>query len=160
MFLDDLALGDPEGALDLAILEQRRLIGQVEHLTAVLTRDGALAQRRRVIALRQDGLRQLMVRIDMYLTEIAGGRLSPGGYERLNVAVAGQRRLDAVVGTLGDLVDLLVDQMDRPDAIGRVSMAIMHGVDAVMMTLGAAARSGTPTSAPCSPPWPATGAKS
>lgn len=141
-FLDDLALGDPEGALDLAILEQRRLIGQVEHLTAALTRDGALAQRRRVIALRQDGLRQLMFRIDLYLTEIAGGRLSPGGYERLNLAIAGQRRLDAVVGTLGDLVDLLVDQMDRTDAIGRVATAIMHGVDAVMMTLGAAARSG------------------
>ncbi|WP_372074123.1 Na/Pi symporter [Tistrella mobilis] len=140
-FLEDGMLRDPAGALDLAILEQRRLVAHLAHLSAIAADPGDPAAGRVAMAQRVDGLLTLHGRIAEVLRDLGAADISAAAYERLARAVANHQRLDGVIHGFAELAGTLIDRLTDPGVMGRVSRGMLDGIDAVVMTLAEVAQS-------------------
>lgn len=143
-FLEDGMLRDPAGALDLAILEQRRLVAHLAHLSAIAAGPGDVAAGMAAQAQRVDGLLTLHGRIAEVLRDLSAADLSATAYERLARAVANHQRIEGVIQTFAELAGTLIDRLGDPGVMGRVSRGMVDGIDAVVMTLAEVARSADP----------------
>ncbi|WP_372057037.1 Na/Pi symporter [Tistrella mobilis] len=143
-FLEDGMLRDPAGALDLAILEQRRLVAHLAHLSAIAAGPGDAAAGMAAQAQRVDGLLTLHGRIAEVLRDLSAADLSATAYERLARAVANHQRIEGVIQTFAELAGTLIDRLGDPGVMGRVSRGMVDGIDAVVMTLAEVARSADP----------------
>lgn len=140
-FIHDQALHDPTSAAELAILEQRRLIGFFTRYFEPL-RDPA---RQTTASRKLDTLHQafgvLSARILEFVEQVGASSSSTGLYERTNMLINVQRRLEGIEETLYELAGTV--QRTAPDTpLGELSETIVEAIDTVVLTLQEAVNTG------------------
>ncbi len=131
-YLYDLAVQEPETALDLAGLEQQRLASYLPRLIDIArgSPKDALAQ----IGRQQQIIAALGSAIDDFLARLGEGPISRSGYERLNAALSLERLLDGLAETLADLARAACAATSSP-ATARLTGNVIEGLDAVLSTV-------------------------
>jgi phosphate:Na+ symporter len=131
-YLYDQAVMEPETALDLVELEQRRLAGYLPRLLDIARDPSKPAGS--AIASRQQTIAALEAAIDEFLDRLGEVPISHAGYERLNQVLAVSRILDGLAETLGELVRAAAEAGPSP-ATRRLIDNVVEGLDAVLTTV-------------------------
>jgi len=131
-FIHEQAIREPEFALDLVRLEQRRLasfLPQRIDLARRRPKDGLVALDR-----QNQNFTMLAEEVHHFLRRLGTAPLSPTGYNRLNRMMNSQRLLDGLNQTLVDLAKTTL-RTDRSPQADTLADHIVEGLDAVVLTM-------------------------
>lgn len=140
-FIHDQALQDPTSAAELAILEQRRLIGFFTRYFEPLRDPARQSTAPRKLATLHQAFGTLSARIFEFVEQVGASSSSAALYERTNMLINVQRRLEGIDETLYELTSVV--QRTRPETpLGELSETIVEAIDTVMLTLQEAVNTG------------------
>lgn len=131
-YIQDQALGEPNTALDLAALEQQRLIKRLPRYIDIArtAQDEGNAN----LGILHSSYQLLSAQVTEFLQEI--GRTNPGSatYLRLNDFLNNQRVIQSAESTLHELT-LAIHSIASRSALARIATTLTESLDAVLLTL-------------------------
>ncbi|NBX37487.1 MAG: Na/Pi cotransporter family protein [Planctomycetes bacterium] len=125
------AAAEPDSGLDLAALEQRRLVSLLPRLLAIARDQPADAPAR--LRQRRESIAQLSSAIGEFLERLGERSLQPSAYERLHAASSKAELIDGIADTIAELASA-ASVSGRHDAAKRLSSSIVEGIDAMLLT--------------------------
>ncbi len=140
-YIHDHALSDPETALDLAVMEQKRLIAFLPRFMGALRSRSAKNSTLPELAALRGSFRTVADAVGDFLGGIGEANPAPATYERLNQAINRQGMMRLIEGSVWDLA-LTIDEGRKKPALGQFQESVVEAVDAVLLTAEDASGSG------------------
>lgn len=131
-FIHPQALQEPDSALDLARLEQRRLASYLPRYLDVARANGRDSAAR--VARLGHNYTTLAASVRDFLGSLREASFDPQGYRRLNRAISLQHLLDGMDETLAELANA-TREADRGPLAQRLISNVVEGIDAVLLTM-------------------------
>lgn len=133
-YIYDHAIVDTESALDLVVLEQRRLIGFFTRYFDALRREPNGGSAHGALVTLRNSFKTLSEQVHEFLDEL--GRTNPADatYERLNHLLNNQRLIQSIEDTLYDLATT-VDATGRRSSLGELASTVVEALDTTVLTL-------------------------
>lgn len=136
MFLHDLALEDPEGAIGLVEMEQGRLIGHLSDAFDVVRNEKPYS----AMVAQRDAFETLCRLLRETLTDISSQhRLADATYDRLNILMSRQHALELAEDLIIDLGKHITALKGIP-AGEQFALVSLESMDAIVLTLEDLAR--------------------
>lgn len=139
-YIHDYALQDPASAVELTMLEQRRLVHFFSRYFEAL-RDPRRDNAHNRLEMLHEAFRTLSGRIQEFVEQLGSDTPSAQLYERINTLLSIQRRLEAIEGTLYDLATTL-HGLPTGSTLEELSENITEALDTVTLTLDEAVTTG------------------
>jgi phosphate:Na+ symporter len=133
-YLHDQALSDPDSAVTLAALEQRRLVGQLRELLELARHSGSDTATPEAVAERSGVAQQITDGVGEYLDELIRRELSEETLERLSQVLQNQRTLAAMTSTVTELSNV-VTGLERTGGLAGLASNIVEAIDSAAISM-------------------------
>jgi phosphate:Na+ symporter len=132
-YIHDHALSDPETALDLAVMEQKRLIAILPGFIEALRSRSAKSSSLPVLVSLRESFTTVADAVAEFLSGIGEANPAPATYERLNRAINDQSMIRLIEGSIWELASA-IDEGRKKRALEQFQESVVEAVDAVLLT--------------------------
>ena len=132
-YIHDHALSDPETALDLAVMEQKRLLAFLPRFMEALRIRSAKSSSLPELTALRGSFTTVADAVGEFLGCIGEANPAPATYERLNQVINWQSMIRLIEWSVWDLA-LTIDEGRKQPALGEFQESVVEAVDAVLLT--------------------------